>query len=129
MTRPPTDNAAPKDISLDAVQRASRFLDFATAHFHKVMLEGSEPPQINHDTQDALRLLVEQKLERLTTTDIGQVNGFRWFRGTSANGLRRQSQVLKALDDYGIIQPIRVATGRGDMIKIGVNPGIFGWKL
>jgi hypothetical protein len=126
---PPTEKAAPKDISFDAVRRAGRFLDFATAHFHKVMQEGPEPPQIDHDTQDVLRLLVEQRLERTTTTDIDHVNGFRWFRGINDVGARRQGRVLKALDDYGIIQPVREATGRGDVIKIAVNPAIFGWKL
>jgi hypothetical protein len=124
-----TDTLGPKDISFDAVRRAIGFLEFITAHFRKVMQEGSEPPEVDNDIQDVLRLLVEQRLERVTVTDIGHVNGFRWFRGINDAGARRQGRVLKALDDYEIIQPVREKTGRGDVVKIAVNPGIFDWKL
>jgi hypothetical protein len=124
-----TDIRGPKDISLDAVRRAVGFLDFITAHFRKIMQEGSEPFEADNDIRDVLRLLVEQKSERLTTKDIGTVNGFRWFRGINEAGARRQGKVLKALDDHEIIQPVREKTGRGDVVKIAVNPAIFGWEV
>jgi hypothetical protein len=116
----------PTEVGVDAMGRAIEYTRYQRVMFRRVMT-GGEPSKVNDDGALLMEYLKENGVKTFAqVSDIGQVSGFRYFRGYSKNDRERRDNVLNLLTDYGVIRPTQLESKRGTVLKYAVNPALLG---
>jgi hypothetical protein len=123
MTWSLSGGAPTTSISLDAVQRAIRYFQYAEKMLRRT-LAGLEPTRSAEDALAVAKQIVKQGWSHFTNNDVGREQGFRWFRGEEAENKRRRDNALNVLSDAKAIRQDLVQTGRGVIQKWAVNPDL-----
>ena len=114
----------PTGISLDTMNRAIEYTKYQRAMFRRVMTS-VEPSKVYEDGAELVKALREKGLKTFGVTgDIGQLPGFRYFRGIKPADRERRDGVLALLEDYGVIRAMTMASKRGPVTKYAVNPAL-----